>query len=270
MNPRTTIVRSDSDTPRATARSAGLEGVGLAIGRAIKSQFHPNMLFALLLPFLITMIGAIVLIWFAWDPLTAWIDTQATQSAVITTVDEWVMAVGLFSLKAWLIPFAAVLILLPVSGIIGLAVAAVWVMPMVVSHLSKRDYPDVKKQGRNVLVFSVWNAIWVSVLFVAGWVLTLPLWLMPPMALLLSIFWWAFAYTRMMRVDSMVEHASPEERKVLLSRHYVGYWTIGLGCALVNLLPPAWLFLPVFSGLVFTHYSLECLRRLRAETVIDI
>jgi hypothetical protein len=90
------------------------------------------------------------------------------------------------------------------------------------------------------------------------------------MALLLSIFWWAFAYTRMMRVDAMVEHASPEERKVLLSRHYVGYWTIGLGCALVNLLPPAWLFLPVFSGLVFTHYSLECLRRLRAERVIDV
>jgi hypothetical protein len=33
----------------------------------------------------------------------------------------------------------------------------------------------------------------------------------------------------------------------------------------MNLFPPAWLFLPVFSALVFAHYSLDALQRLRGQ-----
>jgi len=85
----------------------------------------------------------------------------------------------------------------------------------------------------------------------------------------LSIFWWAFAFSRMMRVDAIVEHASPQERRLLLERHNLGFWTIGLICALLNLLPPAWIILPVYAGLVNAHYGLEALRRLREERVIE-
>ena len=43
--------------------SAGLQGVGLAFGRAVVSQFRGPMLLALLLPFLVALVGAVVLIW---------------------------------------------------------------------------------------------------------------------------------------------------------------------------------------------------------------
>jgi hypothetical protein len=89
------------------------------------------------------------------------------------------------------------------------------------------------------------------------------------MAVLLSIFWWAFAFSRMMRIDAIVEHASPEERRILLARHNTGFWMIGLICSLINLLPPAWVFLPVFSALVFAHYGLDALQRLRQERLIE-
>ena len=42
------------------SNSLGLEGVGEAFGRAVKSQLHPRMLFAMLLPFVIMFVGAIV------------------------------------------------------------------------------------------------------------------------------------------------------------------------------------------------------------------
>ena len=106
--------------------------------------------------------------------------------------------------------------------------------------------------------------------FAAGWLLTLPLWLVPPMALILPVFWWAFAFSRMMRVDAIVEHASPAERRLLIQRHNGGFWVIGLICSLLNLLPPAWIILPVFSALVNAHYGLEALKRLREERVIDV
>jgi len=264
-----------TDTPPAlrsahpAARSTGLAGIGKAFLRALKSQCHPRMLFALLLPFLITLGGAILLIWLFWDPLTGWLTAQVSQWNFIERADQWLLALGLFSLKVWLIPLAAVAILLPVSGILGLAIAAVCVMPIVLGHLERREYAGLARHGRNTLAVGLWNAVWVSVVFGAGWFLTLPLWLVPPMALLLSIFWWAFAFSRMMRVDAVVEHASPTERRILNRRLNTGYWTIGLICALLNLLPPAWVVLPVFSALVYAHYSLDGLARLRQESALQ-
>lgn len=254
--------------------SVGVAGVMTAFGRALRSQLHPRMLFAMLLPFFIILGAATLLLFFAMGPLAQFLDQLITESTVITQANDWLLSVGLFSLvalKAWLIPLSTLIILLPLSGIVGLAVAAVCVMPMVLTHLSQRNYPDVTMKGQNSFAVSLWNAIWVSLLFAVGWFLTLPFWLVPPLGFVVSIFWWTFAFSRMMRIDAIVEHATAEERRVLIQRHNTGFWTIGVICALINLLPPAWIFLPVFSGLVFTHYGLESLRRMRQEqTTFDV
>lgn len=251
-------------TPSTTSR--GLDGVGLAFGRAVVSQFRGPMLLALLLPFAVALTGAIVLVWLFWTPLTGWLQSTLFSSSLVTEFDSMLVAVGIASLKLWLIPVAATLILLPLSGILGLLVAAVFVMPLVLRHLNERDYPGLQKRGGNALLLGVWNAIWVTAVFVFGWFFTLPLWLLPPLAVLLPTFWWTFAFTRMLRLDALSDHASVEERRVLKARHNGGFWTLGLICALINLLPPAWFLLPVFSALLFSHFALEALRRLRSET----
>jgi hypothetical protein len=73
-----------------------------------------------------------------------------------------------------------------------------------------------------------------------------------------------------MRIDAIVEHATSQERLLLIKRQSTGFWTIGMVCALMNLIPPAWIFLPVFSGLIYTHYGLDALQRLRAEKTLDV
>lgn len=255
------------------AMSAGLSGVGQAFWRALVSQFHPRMLFALLLPFLIMLVGAILLLVLALGPLTDWLNQQLSESTMLIAANEWMVSMGLFSLaglKAWLVPFVVAIVLLPVSGILGLTVAAIFVMPMVVTHVSRQQFPGLALKGQNSLVVSVWNAVWVTAVFVLGWVLTLPFWLFPPLGLLVSLLWWTFAFSRIMRIDAIVEHATTQERTVLIERHGTGFWVIGLLCAVMNLVPPAWIFLPVFSGLVYTHYGLEALQRLRAERTLDV
>ncbi|CAM3912831.1 EI24 domain-containing protein [Bordetella tumulicola] len=260
-----------SPRPEYSVRTVavGTAGVAQAFKRALVSQCHPNMLLAILLPFVIALLGALLLLWLFWTPLTGWLNMQASEWEFVNDADAWMLGVGLFSLKLYLVPIVAVIILLPLSGILGLAIAAIFVMPLVLRHVSAREYVSVDRQGRNATAYSVWNAIWVSCVFAAGWLLTLPLWLVPPVGILLSIFWWAFAFSRMMRVDAIVEHASPQERAILLKRHNTGFWVIGLVCALLNLLPPAWIILPVYAGLVNAHYGLEALRRLREERVIE-
>jgi len=237
--------------------------IGLAFWRALKSQCHPRMIFALFLPVMVTILLGIVLLWFGWTPLTDWLSRQLTDSFVPGTIEPLISTTAFMALKAWLIPIAAFIVLMPVVGIVGLAAAAIWVMPIVLAHVGRRDYPDVTPKGRHATALSVWNAVWVSVLFLLGWLITLPLWLIPPLGLVLSLFWWSFAFSRMMRVDALVDHASPVERKVLWRERSIGFWLLGLACAVINLFPPAWVFLPVFSGLVFSHYGFEALRQLR-------
>ena len=40
--------------------------------------------------------------------------------------------------------------------------------------------------------------------------------------------------------------------------------------SLINLFPPAWLVLPVYSALAFAHFSLSALEKMRHETVVDV
>lgn len=263
---------SNTDLVVRTQRPAvtGMASVGVAFKRALVSQCHPKMLAALFLPFVIALLGAIILLWAFWTPLTGWLNTEASSWAVVDQVDQWMLAIGLFSIKLYLIPMLAVVILLPISGILGLVIAALFVMPIVLRHLEKREYQGLSRQGQYSTAVGAWNALWVGLLFVGGWLVTMPLWLIPPFPVLLPIFWWAFAFTRMLRVDAIVEHASAQERRLLWRRHSRQLWLIGFCLSLLNLFPPFWLVLPVFSALVFAHFSLEALRQLRAQTVVDV
>lgn len=262
---------SPFQAPRAV--SVGLSGVGQAFWRALVSQVHPRMLFALLMPFLIMLVGAILLMLFALSPLKTWLNQMLSETSALIAANEWLVSKGLFSLdgiQSSLVFFIVLMVLLPISGILGLTVAAIFVMPLVVTHVSRQHFPALALQGQNALVVSVWNAVWVSVVFVLGWILTLPFWLFPPLGLLVSLLWWTFAFSRIMRIDAIVEHATTQERMMLIERHGTGFWTIGMCCAVINLVPPAWIFLPVFSGLVYTHYGLDALQRLRAEKTLDL
>ncbi|MCX5589720.1 EI24 domain-containing protein [Alcaligenes endophyticus] len=238
--------------------------VSSAFARAVVSQLQPRMIFALLMPFFFMLVGFILLSWLLWTPVQGWLTQVLTEWNLFDNVDQWLVSIGLFSLKLYLAPLLALGVLLPLAGVIGLVLAAVLVMPMVLRHVSKKDYPELQLRGRHATAMSVWNAIWVGTIFVVGWLVTLPLWLFPPFALILPVFWWTFAFTLLLRVDALVEHADASERKYLWRRLKLSYWTIGLVIALLNLFPPAWLILPVFSALVFAHFSLENLRRLRA------
>src|SRR5690606_1804039 len=60
----------------AHAAAAGTAGIAQAFKRALVSQFHPNMLLAVLLPFVIALLGALLLLWLFWTPLTDWLNVQ--------------------------------------------------------------------------------------------------------------------------------------------------------------------------------------------------
>ena len=163
---------------------------------------------------------------------------------------------------AWLLSLIA---LTAIGGVIGLAAAAIVVTPLAVKYISKNYFPNLERRGENANTVSIINAVKVSSIFIIGWLITLPLWFIPFMSIALSLFWGAYAFSHMCQVDAIVEHATAEERKYILSRNKKGFWTIGLVCAALTLIPFMGLVMPVFSIIVCTHYGLNSLQQLRAE-----
>lgn len=149
--------------------------------------------------------------------------------------------------------------------ITALVIIATIAMPTVVEHVANRDYPTLMRRNGGTWSASVANAVWVTIVFLIGFVLTMPLWLIAPLALLVPLLWWGWATARMFRYDALVVHASKEERQVLLARHGRSFFAIGVIVSLLNFLPPLFFIVPILGGLAFTHFGLRALERLRAE-----
>jgi len=159
-------------------------------------------------------------------------------------------------------------VLVPMMFATAVVLVAVFAMPVVIRFLGGGAYRDVERRGSLALAASVWNALSAGVLFVLGYLATLPLWLIPPLALVVPWLWWSWLTARTMRFDSLAEHASGEERRAAIALQRREYFALALLVGALNYVPPLFLVTPVLSALAFGHYSLALLRERRAAPVL--
>lgn len=243
-------------------------GLSKAFSRGFISQLRPKMLFAIVLPFLVALLSAIILLTYAWDPLDNWFYDSASKWAWFQSASNSLSGWGFSTMSDWFAGLLSFIALCAISGVIGLAVASIVIMPMVLKQLSELNYPDLERKGINATTTSITNAVKVSAIFIIGWLVTLPLWFIPFMPIVLSLFWGAYAFSHMSRLDAIVEHATPQERSYIIKKHNKSFWLIGLVCAAIALIPPFSLVMPVYSILVCTHYGLNALQESRKQQLI--
>jgi hypothetical protein len=136
-------------------------------------------------------------------------------------------------------------------------------MPVVNQHLGAGPYRDVHRRGSWSVAASLWNALSSTVVFVLVYLLSLPLWLVPLLGLLLPWLCWSWLTARVMRFDSLVEHADAQERSALIARYRRAYFGLGLLVTSLNYIPPLFLITPVLTALAFGHFSLQAVRDAR-------
>ena len=68
-----------------------------------------------------------------------------------------------------------------------------------------------------------------------------------------------------MRFDSLLEHATPAERNVIIRQNRSQYFLLGMMISALNFFPLMVLVTPVLSALAYGHFSLKALRDLRAS-----
>ncbi|MBW7923836.1 MAG: EI24 domain-containing protein [Burkholderiaceae bacterium] len=241
-----------------------MQPVLTAFGRAIVSQLHPKMLALLVVPFVLAIVFWVITAWWLWAPITGWLQGWLFGGGWMSSLDAWAASHGFSGFAQWTVALLALLVVVPVMFASAVVIIAVFAMPMVIRHLGNGPYRDVAREGSMALAPSVWNAVSSTVLFAVGYLVTLPLWLIPPLALVVPWLWWSWLTARVMRFDSLVEHASAAERGASISERKRDYFLLALLVTLLNYVPPLFLITPVLSALAFAHYSLALLRRQRA------
>jgi len=230
--------------------SLHMHSVIAALVAALKSFFHPGMLS------LVLWVGAAMYFWPGWvAALTAMVRA--------TPLEQWMAQGFLAVVSHYLISIILVLLLLAAIYVTALVFTAVFAMPMMINQVAQKDYPALaRKRGGGTLGSAVNAAVAIAV-YCAGWVLTLPLWLFSPLALVLPVMLMAYLNQRLFRYDALAEHASREEYAQVIERSTVKLYLLGAVAGLLQFVPLLNLFLPVYVGLAFIHLCLAELQQLR-------
>jgi len=196
------------------------------------------------------------------------------QHLIATLVEQppmnWIVAWGAFWLAKLLAVLGGWIVILSATYLVAMLLSAIIILPLLLKHLSAVDYPDLARMGRDSLVAGAWNSVWSSVLFVVGWLLTLPLWVVPGLGLILPIFWMAWLNRRTFTYDVLAEHATDQEWRELRRTQAMPLLGLGLVMALLAYVPFVGLLAPSLAALAYVHYCLEALRRLRQGVVVTV
>jgi CysZ protein len=188
-----------------------------------------------------------------------WLVGELLQLPPLTWLTGWGV-LWLAKLLAWLGGWLAVFAL---AYLTAMLLAALFIVPLLVNEIGAREYPDVVRRGQDSFVAAAGNSLFAALGFVAGWIGTLPLWLIPGMGLVLPIYWLAWLNRRTFAYDVLAAHATREEWKALFAKHRGPLLLLGVILGIVGHVPFVGLLAPAFGALAYVHYGLEALRRER-------
>ncbi len=255
--------------------------------RAVLYCLHPKVILLSLLPLLLAMGVASLLAYFFWQSAQEAMLGMLDASVFVTTLAAWLAAVGLPALKAMLAPLILIVLLTPLVVVGTVLLVSTLMTPGLVRVVASRRFPALERRHGASFVASLGWALISCTLALVATIVTAPMWILPPLVLLIPPAIWAWLTYRVMAFDALADHASSAERQTILANHksalitmgfVVGFlgatpsllWSMGLmAIAMAPLLLPlsVWLYTVVFvfASLWFVHYCLAALEALRAE-----
>jgi uncharacterized protein involved in cysteine biosynthesis len=231
-----------------------------ALARALRDLFSLRVLWVVVWPMLLAL-----LLWLAlgisfWGTFSGWIEQGLDAIGIQTWLAELEPAWIANGIQALL----HLVLFVPLVMLTALVITALFGMPALIRVVAERDYPELERENGGGLIGSLWNAVVAIVVFVALWLITLPLWLIG-IGVIVPFVAAAYLNQRLFRYDAIAEHASADEMAALYKQERSSWWGLGLLTGLVQFVPLLNLLGPVFAALAFIHFGLARLARQRGD-----
>jgi hypothetical protein len=228
----------------------------------LANLLHPRMLWLMVWPMLVALVawGAVAVAF--WTRIALWL---------AELMQRWLEpAAGFVRLDfgdATLIAAHVVLFLLfvPLVYITALFILGVFGMQKMVDHVAARSFPTLERRRGGAAAGSAWNGIVAIAGMGAMFLVSLPLWLLPPLWPLIPVVILSWGNQRLLRYDALAEHADGQEMALIFRGRRTGMYLLGLLLALAAYVPVVGFIAPVVFGLAFIRYLLGALHELRRE-----
>ena len=256
--------------------------------RAAAYCLHPRVILLSLLPLAIMLVLALGLGYFFWHPALDWVGRVLDSSAFMRGVWNWLQGVGAGDAKSVMAPLILLVAATPLVVLASLLLVAAFMGPALSTLVAQRRFTHLERKQGGSLAMSVAWSLGSTLLALLALVISLPLWLIPPLILVLPPLIWGWLTYRVMAFDALSQHASSDERREIFRRHrgwllgiglltgYLGaapsiVWASGVlfAAAFLILIPLAiWIYTLVFAfaSLWFAHYCLAALESLREQS----
>lgn len=261
--------------------------------RAAAYCLHPRVIALSLLPLLIAGGLAWVLGWFFWEPALDAVRGALEHWKLTSAFNNWLDHVGASGFRV-VYPLIVVLALaVPAVVLLSLLLVATMMTPALTRMVASRRFPTLEKRhGGSWWETAGWSLL-CTVAALVALLLSIPLWLIPPLIMILPPLIWGWLTYEVMTFDVLSTFATRDERRRLMRQerwHLLGIgvvagylgaapaliWSLGVMTivyAPVLIVVSVWLYTLVFafSSLWFAHFALAALHRLRqADAIVDL
>lgn len=257
-----------------------------AFWRAAAYCLHPRVILLSLAPVLLAGGLVLGLGWWYWAAAVDAVQTTLTHWTLSDAVLRWLEGVGFDSLRAIVAPLIIVVLAVPLVVLLSLLMVALLMTPAIVALVARRRFPALEmRHGASGWHTALWS-LGITLLAVLLLAASLPLWLVPPLALVLPPLVWGWAGSKIFAYEVLAEHADDLERRTLLREHRGPLLAIGVICGFMGAVPSlvwalgvfalvfaplllivsVWLYTLVFAFAAawFAHYALAALQAHRA------
>ena len=261
-----------------------------AFWRAAAYCLHPRVIALSLLPLGIMVALALGVGYFFWDNALSTVNAVLAGSDWVTRILGWLDGVGFGRLKSAIAPLLVVVAATPALVVLSLLAVALMMTPAMVSMVGERRFAALERKKGNGLLGSLLWSLGSTLLALVALCISVPLWLIPPLVLIIPPLIWGWLTYRVMSFDALADHATAPERRAIIKNHRMPLLGIGVVCGYLGAAPTLlwassvmflvfapflvvaaiWIYTLVFafSSLWFAHYCLAALAQHRAEQAV--
>ncbi|MDR1662509.1 MAG: EI24 domain-containing protein [Azoarcus sp.] len=245
-----------------------MHAIFIALGRSIRSLLRLDVFGHLIWPGIVS-----ALLWLAVAALS-W-------STLVGGVMRWVEGLGwgvgdqigasalLAAVAFFLVKLAVACAFVPLFYVTSLALVALVALPMMLDRVAERDYADLEQRRGGSSAGSVLNTLLALLWFVFVFILSLPLWLIPGVALVAPVLAAGWLNQRIFGYDALMRHADRGEFVRLRKELRPSLLLLGGTTVLLAYVPLLNIIAPALAGLAFVHFLLEALRRDRGVSILE-